>query len=61
MPPDIINEDSSTDIAVQEQEDTVLTCRATGNPTPRVIWRREDGENIILRRSANRDVKGEQI
>lgn len=60
MPPDIINEESSTDIAVQEQEDTVLTCRATGNPTPRVTWRREDGENIILRRPGTREVvKGE--
>lgn len=60
MPPDIINEESSTDIAVQEQEDAVLTCRATGNPTPRVTWRREDGENIILRRPGNREVsKGE--
>lgn len=62
VPPDIINEESSTDIAVQEQEDTVLTCRATGNPTPRVTWRREDGENIILRRPGNREViKGELV
>lgn len=56
VPPDIINEDSSTDIAVQELEDAILTCRATGNPVPRVTWRREDGENIILRRTNNRDV-----
>lgn len=30
VPPDIINEDSSMDMAVQENEDAALTCRATG-------------------------------
>lgn len=30
VPPDIINEDSSVDMAVQEGEDAALTCRATG-------------------------------
>lgn len=50
VPPDIINEDSSTDIAVQEGEDATLTCRATGHPPPRVVWRREDGEPILMRK-----------
>lgn len=36
IPPDIVNEDSSVDMAVQEGEDAALTCRATGNPIPRV-------------------------
>lgn len=31
VPPDIINEDSSVDMAVQEGEDAALTCRATGS------------------------------
>lgn len=31
VPPDIINEDSSVDMAVQEGEDAALTCRAVGN------------------------------
>ena len=59
MPPDIINEESSADIAVQEGEDAALTCRATGNPIPRVTWRREDGEEILLRKQGSREmIKG---
>lgn len=53
--PDIINEESSADLAVQEGEDTILTCKATGNPTPRVTWRREDGDMILIRRPGSRE------
>lgn len=62
VPPDIINEDSSVDMAVQEGEDAALTCRATGNPTPRVIWKKEDGDSILIRKGGNRDLlKGETL
>ncbi|CAD7092680.1 unnamed protein product [Hermetia illucens] len=56
VPPDIINEESSADLAVQESEDATLTCRATGNPTPRVTWRREDGDMIYIRKPGNREL-----
>ncbi|XP_055294810.1 lachesin [Sitodiplosis mosellana] len=56
IPPDIINEDSSVDMAVQEGEDAALTCRATGNPTPRVTWKKEDGDYIYIRKQGNRDL-----
>lgn len=56
VPPDIINEESSADLAVQEGEDATLTCRATGNPQPRVIWRREDGEMILIRKPGSREL-----
>lgn len=60
VPPDIINEESSADIAVQEGEDAALTCRATGNPIPRVMWRREDGEVIFMKKPGSREmVRGE--
>lgn len=60
VPPDIVNEDSSADLAVQEGEDATLTCKATGNPQPRVIWRREDGEMILIRKPGSRELmKGE--
>lgn len=55
VPPDIINDDSSTDLSVQEGENATLVCQATGHPSPRVTWRREDGESIIVRRG-HRDV-----
>lgn len=62
VPPDIINEDSSVDMAVQEGEDAALTCRATGNPTPRVTWKKEDGDSILIRKGGNRDLlKGETL
>ena len=48
------------DMAVQEGEDAALTCRATGNPTPRVTWKKEDGDTILIRKQGNRDLlKGE--
>ncbi|KAH8312012.1 hypothetical protein KR044_009033, partial [Drosophila immigrans] len=56
VPPDIINEESSADLAVQEGEDATLTCKATGNPQPRVIWRREDGEMILIRKPGSREL-----
>jgi len=37
---------------VQEGEDATLICRATGHPQPRVVWRREDGEHIFMRKSS---------
>lgn len=59
VPPDIINEESSADLAVQEGEDATLTCKATGNPIPRVIWRREDGDIILIRKPGSRElIKG---
>jgi hypothetical protein len=36
VPPDIINEESSADIAVPEGEDATLVCVATGHPAPKV-------------------------
>lgn len=56
IPPDIVNEDSSVDMAVQEGEDAALTCRATGNPLPRVIWKKDDGDYIYIRKQGNRDL-----
>lgn len=37
-------------------EDATLICRATGNPEPRVTWRREDGDVIHLRKPGSRNV-----
>lgn len=43
-------------MAVQEGEDAALTCRATGNPLPRVTWKKEDGDFILIRKQGSRDL-----
>ncbi|XP_071450055.1 protein amalgam-like [Hetaerina americana] len=50
VPPDISDAETSSDITVQEGENATLQCRATGHPSPRIVWRREDGESLIIRK-----------
>ncbi|XP_049766341.1 lachesin-like [Schistocerca cancellata] len=57
VPPDIVNDETSTDLAVQEGENATLVCRATGHPPPRIAWRREDGQPILLRRGPRDSIK----
>ncbi|XP_025073684.1 lachesin-like isoform X3 [Pogonomyrmex barbatus] len=50
IPPDIMDLDDTADmLTAKENGDLLLRCRATGNPEPVVVWRREDGRNITLR------------
>ncbi|KAK3929252.1 Hemicentin-1, partial [Frankliniella fusca] len=58
-PPDIISDDSSADLHVPEGDNATLHCKATGHPTPRVTWRREGGEPILLRRGTKELFHGE--
>ncbi|XP_046742968.1 lachesin-like [Diprion similis] len=54
VPPDIVyGGETSADLAVSEGDNATLTCRATGRPTPRVSWRREDGEPVLTRSSSS--------
>ncbi|XP_063236715.1 lachesin-like isoform X2 [Bacillus rossius redtenbacheri] len=47
VPPDILDEESSQSaVAVRENQNVTLTCKATGAPAPRLMWRREDGQPI---------------
>ena len=48
-------------MTVREGENATLTCRASGHPQPRIIWKREDGEKIVLRRGFRDVYKGEPI
>ncbi|KAK9881098.1 hypothetical protein WA026_014441 [Henosepilachna vigintioctopunctata] len=50
VPPDIINDDTSGDLSVSEGENATLWCKATGHPEPRIAWRKEDGQPILIRR-----------
>ncbi|GJQ69023.1 hypothetical protein Trydic_g6195 [Trypoxylus dichotomus] len=49
VPPDIDDSKTSGDITVSEGENVTLVCQASGQPTPRILWRREDGSHILLR------------
>ncbi|XP_030380837.1 lachesin [Scaptodrosophila lebanonensis] len=49
IPPDFISEDTSSDVIVPEGSSVRLTCRARGYPEPIVTWRREDGNEIVLK------------
>ncbi|GLV34373.1 Dpr-interacting protein alpha [Carabus blaptoides fortunei] len=49
VPPDFINEETSGDVMIPEGGTIKLTCRARGYPVPHVLWRREDGSDIIVR------------
>ncbi|XP_014356282.2 lachesin [Papilio machaon] len=49
IPPDFISEETSGDVMVHEGETVRVSCRARGQPEPRVMWRREDGSDIIIR------------
>ncbi|KAG8314905.1 hypothetical protein J6590_082195 [Homalodisca vitripennis] len=57
VPPDILNDETSSDMSVQEGENSTLICQATGHPKPRILWRREDGEGIIIRKGPRDIVK----
>lgn len=61
VPPDIVNEGTSGDVTVAEGDNATLSCRAQGRPMPRILWRREDGEHIILRKPTRGSVKGKSV
>lgn len=53
IPPDIIYEETSGDMMVPEGGSAKLICKARGYPKPRVVWRREDGAQVVVRTSQN--------
>ena len=44
----IIQKDDNDDVVAREGENVTLSCEATGHPKPLIVWRREDGDAILL-------------
>lgn len=58
VPPDIVYEETSADMSIQEGENGTLVCKAGGHPSPRITWRREDGQPVLLRKSRTEMYRG---
>lgn len=56
--PDILPDNESSEGMAVEGGTIRLKCKATGVPEPTVLWRREDGNNIILRPDGGRERQG---
>lgn len=58
VPPNILDMESTpSSVAVRENQNINLTCRADGFPTPKIIWRREDGQSITVERKKKGSLK----
>nr|XP_045586955.1 lachesin-like [Procambarus clarkii] len=54
VPPDIINDLTSSDTTINEGDTVHLRCVAEGYPSPEIKWKREDGRDIVIK-SSGRD------
>ncbi|XP_063590575.1 neurotrimin-like isoform X2 [Penaeus indicus] len=61
VPPDIIDEESSSEVTVKEGHDVTLVCRARGSPKPVISWKREDGGRIDLNNGINLRVTNSEV
>jgi len=48
VPPAIVNTGQAHDMVVREGDNITLSCDANGYPPPHIVWRREDGDDILL-------------
>lgn len=56
--PDIDDTETSADFSISEGENVTLVCKATGHPQPRILWRRENGDKLILHTGTHQTEKG---
>lgn len=61
VPPDIIDEESSSEVVVKEGQDVTLECRARGSPKPIISWKREDGGKIDVNNGINLKVTDSEV
>ncbi|GFR00285.1 hemicentin-1 [Trichonephila clavata] len=61
VPPEFVNDVVNRNISVAENANISLSCRATGNPIPKIKWRREDGQPIIVGQKKVELYDGEEL
>lgn len=62
MPPNILDtESTSSTVAVREHQNVTLTCKADGYPTPKLKWKREDNQVILVDRRTKGKVFSQSI
>ncbi|CAB0034638.1 unnamed protein product [Trichogramma brassicae] len=63
VPPNILDSMStSSTVAVREHQNVTLTCKAEGYPTPKLKWKREDNQGILVdRRTKVNTYEGKQL
>lgn len=58
VPPDILVNETSSDVVVSEGSNVTLRCKARGYPQPKIFWKREDKEDIPLTSLSGKKVSG---
>ncbi|CAA9997716.1 unnamed protein product [Nesidiocoris tenuis] len=63
VPPNIVDAESTpSSVAVRENQNLTLVCKAEGIPAPKLSWRREDGQAITIDRKTKVQIQeGEQL
>ncbi|XP_065356383.1 matrix-remodeling-associated protein 5 [Calliphora vicina] len=61
VPPMIVEGMTSNDLVVREGLNVTLMCKAHGYPEPYVMWRREDGEEMLIAGDRVNVVDGELL
>lgn len=62
VPPNILDTESTqSTIAIRENQNISLTCKAEGFPTPKIMWRREDGQGISVERKKKGESKDKDV
>lgn len=61
VPPKIDEENTSSDTEAREGSDVSLRCRASGNPVPKIRWRREDQKAVQTGIRIDQNMHGEYL
>ena len=52
-----MQKDENADIVAREGDNITLDCDARGHPSPQVVWRREDKEDILVNGRKGNSIK----